>query len=149
MANEQTLKELLGVFFKCNPSPSDEEFHNLARSLGMDPPTLEAISYQMNAESEGADAEAGLLLAETEAEDVLDGDYDPDTTSPNNLALNDGEPVSLGDDSNQGAMNYDGVGPEDYGVDVSGEQDVLHDDGAPSLKISAATRLRLTASRGK
>lgn len=143
MENEGLLKQLLEIFFQCNPEPSDEQFHDLARSLGMDPPTLEAISYKMNAEAEGA--EAGLLLGASEAEDVLDGDYDADTTSPDLLMLNDGEPAGTADDGNQDALRSDGVGPNDFGVDVDGEQSVLHDDGAPGLKIAALARLRRTA----
>lgn len=142
--NEELLKQLLGLYFKCNPEPSDEQFHDLARSLGMDPATLESVSYKMNAESEGA--EAGTLLAATEAEDVLDGDYDPDTTSPDLLMLNDGEPSAIADDGEQDALRTDGVGPEDVGVDVANDQDVLNTDGAPGLKLQAAARLALTAA---
>jgi len=141
MENEALLKQLLEVFFQINTEPSDEQFHDLARSLGMDPPTLEAISYKMNAESEGP----GMLTSGTEAEDVLDGDYDSNTTSPDDLMLNDGVPGGDDADTNQDVLFTDGVGPEDTGVDVSNDQAALNTDGAPGMKIAALARLRATA----
>lgn len=48
------LPELIKLFLEINPTPSDEQFHNLAFSVGTDPETLESYAYQMLSEAEGA-----------------------------------------------------------------------------------------------
>jgi hypothetical protein len=41
------LYDLLGSFLRLNPSPSDEQFHALATSIGMDPAELESYAYEI------------------------------------------------------------------------------------------------------
>lgn len=128
MATKQSLRKLIAAFLEVNPKPADAQLRSLARSVGV---TLLA----------------GVLTAGTESEDVLDGDYSPDTTTPNDLMLNDGEPAGNTDaQDNQSALYDDGVGPNDFGVDVDNDQSALINDGTSGLKIDAAVRLQLTAA---
>lgn len=50
--DNQALQELIALFLKINPTPSDEQFHCLARAIGTDPETLESVSYGMLSEDE-------------------------------------------------------------------------------------------------
>lgn len=158
MDKEHLMQALIEAFLAINPDPPDEQFHMLARSIGMDPPALEAVAYKMLAEEDAAGGEMALstaaslaklcasfvATAASEEEDVLDGEYDPDTTTPDDLLLNDGEPVGSGDDdANQDALYTDGAGAEDFGIDVEGDQSVLYDDGAPAMQLQAGVRLGL------
>jgi len=146
MENEELLQKLIAVFLEINPDPPDEQFHMLARSIGMDPPELEAVAYKMLAVE---DQETETLSA-TDEESVLDGDYDPDTTTPDNLLLNDGEPGGSGQNTDtqvQDDLYDDGVGVEDFGVDVQGDQTLLYDDGKPAMQLRASTRLGLKGKK--
>lgn len=171
MANpdKQVLQKLIEVYLTINTNPADEQFHDLARSIGMDPPTLESVAYEMLSKEDattdalalstvvalthlcasftGDQSDWNNQTAATEAEDVLDGDYSPDTTTPDDLMLNDGEPAGDSENmDNQSALYDDGVGPNDFGVDVDSDQSAVFDDGVPSLKLEAAARLKLTSS---
>ncbi len=43
----QTMRQEIERFLATNPEPSDEQFHEFARSLGYDPETLESVAYEM------------------------------------------------------------------------------------------------------
>lgn len=43
----QSMRQKVIDFLTANPSPSDEEFHMFAESMGYDPQTLESVVYQM------------------------------------------------------------------------------------------------------
>lgn len=68
--DNQALQELIALFLKINPNPSDEQFHSLARAVGTDPETLEAVSYGMLSEDED-------LLDEVEATSTHSGNDGP------------------------------------------------------------------------
>ncbi len=45
-------EEIIALFLKINPNPSDQQFHALAMALGTDPETLESVSYSMLSNAE-------------------------------------------------------------------------------------------------
>jgi hypothetical protein len=155
MENEQQLQELIALFLKVNPDPSDDQFHALAGACGVDHATLEAISYSMLAESEEvlADAEVDVEsigggqgdVGLSDAQQVLDGDYDPNVTQTDDLLLNDGAPAS--DTSTQRLQDTtlnDGVSVGDTGSGIA-SQEMLYSDGLAPLKLGASARLLATA----
>jgi hypothetical protein len=147
--DKQQLQQLITLFLAINPNPSDEQFHALAFSISVDHQTLEAISYQMLAEDapgQKPQVQAGNPPpSETklsEQQKVLDGDYDPNTTSPDNLLLNDGAPEGTSDiEQMQDAEYDDGVGADDIGVDVNGDKNANISDGLPPVQLNASSRL--------
>jgi hypothetical protein len=89
------LPELIKLFLEINPTPSDEQFHNLAFSVGTDPETLESYAYQMLSEAEGAGlghemhpATAGTGDATKRSIDqrVLDGSLPPEAGGSQQVA---------------------------------------------------------------
>jgi len=48
----EALQELIALFLKINPQPSDQQFHALAEAVGVDKETLESLSYSMLADAE-------------------------------------------------------------------------------------------------
>jgi len=150
MANEN-LGDLISVFLQVNPDPSDEQFHSLAQAAGVDHQELEAVAYQMLAESEHGeevfaadegDADAPGEDELSDAQDVLDGDYDPNTTVTNDLMLNDGLPA--GEDSStllQDTTLNDGVSEGDTGAGIA-DQNMLYSDGLAPIKLGASARLK-------
>jgi hypothetical protein len=144
----QALKELITLFLKINPKPSDQQFHALAESIGVDHESLESVSYQMLAED---DAQQSPLQASnptppedslSEQQQVLDGDYDPNVTSPDNLLLNDGAPGDTSNiQKNQDALYDDGVGADDVGVGINSDKNQMISDGLPPVNLKAAVRL--------
>jgi hypothetical protein len=144
------LQQLIAAFLKVNPNPTDQQFHALAMAANIDHETLEAISYSMLAEDQGSEPEQQQVSAGnpapsedqlSEQQQVLDGDYDPNTTSPNDLLLNDGGTDSSSLQLNQDSTYDDGVGPDDVGVDINGDKDAMISDGGPAVQLKAATRL--------
>jgi hypothetical protein len=78
----------------------------------------------------------------SEQEQVLDGDYDPNVTSPNDLLLNDGAPEGTSNiEQSQDALYNDGVGADDTGVDIFGDKEAMISDGEPPVNLKAASRL--------
>jgi hypothetical protein len=155
MENEQQLQELIALFLKINPDPSDAQFHALAGAIGVDHATLESISYSMLAESEevladaevdadgigGGQGDVGL----SDAQNVLDGDYDPNVTQTDDLLLNDGAPASdVSTQRLQDTTFNDGVSVGDTGSGIS-SQEMLYSDGLAPLKLGAALRLSRTS----
>lgn len=119
------LQGLVSAFLCVNDSPSDEQVHMLARAVGTDPETLEAVVYHMLSECQ---TRANLIQANF-TQDVLDGDYDPAFTPADDLAVNDGEPDD-GSNPIQDVLQDDGV-PADEDIDaVDGT-----DDGAPEILL--------------
>ena len=49
---EDALQELIALFLKINPQPSDQQFHALAEAVGIDKEELESIAYSMLSEAE-------------------------------------------------------------------------------------------------
>jgi len=150
------LQQLISLFLKVNPNPSDEQFHALAFSVSIDHETLESISYSMLSEAEGDQTQAPPPVQASkeppdesqlsEQQQVLDGDYDPNETSPNDLLLNDGAPEGTSNiQESQDALYNDGVGADDTGVDIFGNKDAMISDGAPPVELKAALRLSVGA----
>jgi hypothetical protein len=144
--DEELLRELIALFLKINPEPSDAQFHALAGSIGIDHQELESISYQMLSEAEqGGEVYANDAPGEDElsdAQDVLDGEYDPNTTKTDDLMLNDGLPA--GEDSTallQDTTLNDGVSSGDTGAGIA-DQSLLYSDGLAPMKLGASARLR-------
>lgn len=48
----QALQELISLFLKINPEPSDQQFHALAEAVGIDKETLESVAYEMLGDAE-------------------------------------------------------------------------------------------------
>lgn len=69
------LTRLIAAFLKCNPSPTDDQFHMLAEAAGIDHATLEHVAYAMLAltmERSQQEDEPGLLVDEdTQVDNVL------------------------------------------------------------------------------
>lgn len=42
---EEALQELIALFLKINPQPSDQQFHALAEAVGVDKETLESQAF--------------------------------------------------------------------------------------------------------
>ena len=143
------LQQLIAAFLKVNPNPTDQQFHALAMAANIDHETLEAISYSMLADDQGSETQQQVQGGNpapsenrlSEQQQVLDGDYDPNTTTPNDLLLNDGGTDSSSLQLNQDSTYDDGVGPDDVGVDINGDKDAMISDGGPAVKLKAATRL--------
>ena len=152
MENEQLMRELITLFLQINPEPSDQQFHALAMACGVDHATLEAVSYAMLSEEtqgevyasgddEGDDAPGEEDLSD--AQDVLDGDYDPNVTKTDDLMLNDGLPA--GEDSTallQDSTLNDGVSSGDTGAGLA-DQSLLYSDGLAPMKLGASARLSM------
>ncbi len=122
--DNSALQDLVSAFLCVNDSPSDDQVHMLAKSVGTDPETLEAVVYHMLSECQ---TRANLIQANF-VQDVLDGDYTPSMTPADDLAVNDGEPDE-GSDPLQDVLNDDGV-PHDENVTSI---DDGTDDGVPDL----------------
>lgn len=155
MENEEQVRALIHAFLEVNPKPADQQVHMLAAAIGMDHETLEAIVYKMLAEdSNGAPAtptqpqpvvsgnEPPPEEDLSEAEQVLDGDYDPNVTTPDDLLLNDGAPEGTSNiQESQDALYTDGTPPDDIGLGVSSDKEDMISDGAPPVNLKAHTRL--------
>ncbi len=119
------LQELVSAFLCVNDSPSDNQVHMLAKAVGTDPETLEAVVYHMLSECQ---TRATAIHANF-VQDVLDGDYDPAMTPADDLAVNDGEPDD-GNDAVQDILKDDGVPADEEIETVDGA-----DDGTPDLLL--------------
>jgi len=84
--DESKLHELIVLFLQVNPEPSDDQFHALAHSLGVDKESLESISYEMlgdeihHEEDEGDDTQLNELVEGVsthfqEGEELGGGEY--------------------------------------------------------------------------
>lgn len=146
--NHQVLAQFLTIYLRLNPRPTDQQFHSLAFAINVDKETLESVAYAMLGD-EVEEAQSALAgnsvpseIGRSEQQKVLDGDYDPNSTSPDNLALNDGAPNMENDSRGiQDATLNDGVGPDDEGLGINGDKDALISDGLPPIKLNAAARL--------
>jgi hypothetical protein len=150
MENEEQVRALIHAFLEVNPKPADAQVHQLAAAVGMDHETLEAIVYKMLAEqTDGAPQQPVMSGNEppseddkSEAEQVLDGDYDPNVTTPDDLLLNDGAPEGTSNiQESQDALYTDGTPPDDIGLGVSSDKDAMISDGAPPVQLKAGVRL--------
>ena len=144
MDKTEILKQIITAYLQFNERPSDQQFHALAASLGVDHEYLESISYAMLADDQQQTPAVASGDAEplSEAQEVLDGEYDPNTTSGNDLILNDGAPAGTSNDqANQDALYDDGVGADDVGVDIFGDKDAMISDGTAPVQLKAALRL--------
>ena len=148
MENEELMREVITAFLSINPDPSDQQFHALAMACGTDHETLEACAYRYLAElKDGGEvyaSEEGDAIGDeglSDAQDVLDGEYDPNTTKTDDLLLNDGAPA--GEDSTallQDSTLNDGVSSGDTGAGLA-DQDILYSDGLAPIKLGASARL--------
>jgi hypothetical protein len=143
--DQQALQELIGLFLKVNPQPSDQQFHAFAEAIGIDKETLESIAYAMLGEAEdlledpvsaslihqvNANARLGAATVTADQEEVLDDPtIDPDDLSLSDVALNDGDPTDDDLGQQEEALD-DGYTEDDVGVGLTNNvQDVLNDDG--------------------
>ncbi len=144
--DHQALQELITLFLKINPEPSDQQFHALAEAVGIDKEELESIAYSMLSEAEDllddedapmvAKVNAAARLHAADAQDVLDDPtVDPDDLPLTDVALNDGDPTD--DDLGMQDETFDdGYTTEDVGVGLTNNaNDVLTDDGVPDLTL--------------
>ncbi len=148
--NHQVLSEFLTTFLRINPRPTDQQFHSLAFAVNVDHEELESVAYAMlgSEVSETHNALAGNAApsegAMSEQQKVLDGDYDPNITSPDNLMLNDSAPGRESDSRGvQDATLDDGVAPDDEGLGINSDKSSLISDGIPPVSLNAAARLSL------
>jgi hypothetical protein len=146
--NEQKLAQLIQIYLTVNPRPTDQQFHSLAFASNVDHETLESIAYAMLSDEveETQNALAGNSAPSegktSEQQKVLDGDYDPSITSPDNLALNDGAPNRESNSRGvQDATLNDGVAPDDEGLGINSDKSALISDGLPPVSLNAAVRL--------
>jgi hypothetical protein len=144
--NHQVLSEFLTFFLRLNPRPTDQQFHSLAFSVNCDHAELESVAYAMLGdeleETQNALAVTAAQPPRSEQQKVLDGDYDPSITSPDNLALNDGAPDRDNDSSGiQDATMNDGVAADDEGLGINSDKDSVISDGLPPINLNAAVRL--------
>lgn len=142
MVDKECMQELVTLFLKINPDPSDEQFHALACAVGVDHETLEACAYEMLGESDvvvdaqeidameidAMEIDASELLADSQ--DILEDDISPDVMPLNDVATNDGD-NTLDDSGMQEESNDDGADVHDVGVGMTSTDgdDVLQDDG--------------------
>jgi len=148
--DNQKLVSLIALFLQINPEPSDAQFHALAESVGVDHESLESIAYAMLADTNEIEQEVVAEIVQppqTESEEVLDGEYDPNTTSVEDLVLNDGAPAgTTSQQALQDSTLNDGVGINDVGTGIDGDKDAMISDGVAPMQLKAA--LRLTESAG-
>lgn len=147
-----TLRKLIELFLILNPKPADAQVHALAGALGMDKEALEAEIYEMlgsvvdekegNLNSDEVLSDAGLdsmpaddditLASITE---VLDGDYDPDTTNNDDLAANDGDTDQEDITEEQKLTDDDGSLSDSDLTNINDTQALLTDDGLPEVQL--------------
>jgi hypothetical protein len=147
--NHQVLSQFLTIFLRLNPRPTDQQFHSLAFSINVDHETLESIAYAMLGDEVGGETQNALAGnaapsegKTSEQQKVLDGDYDPSITSPDNLALNDGAPDRESNSRGvQDATLNDGVAPDDEGLGINSDKSAMISDGLPPVTLNAAARL--------
>ncbi len=127
MVDKECLQELVTLFLKINPEPSDEQFHAMACAVGVDHETLEACAYEMLGDIVD-EIDASELLADSH--DILEGDISPDVMPLKDVATNDGD-NTIDDSGMQEELNDDGTDVHDVGVGMTSTDgdDVLHDDG--------------------
>lgn len=150
MEHEELMRELITLFLEINPEPSDQQFHALAMACGIDHESLESVAYAMLGEAEHgevlADAEEVDAVGDeglSDAQSVLDGEYDPNVTKTDDLMLNDGLPA--GEDSTallQDSTLNDGVSSGDVGSGLA-DQSILYSDGLAPMKLGASARLSM------
>jgi hypothetical protein len=148
LMNHQVLSEFLTIYLRLNPRPTDQQFHSLAFAINVDHEELESVAYAMLGDEVGEtqNALAGNSAPSenktSEQQKVLDGDYDPSITSPDNLALNDGAPNRESNSRGvQDATLNDGVAPDDEGLGINSDKSALISDGLPPISLNAALRL--------
>lgn len=147
--NHQALSQFLTIFLRLNPRPTDQQFHSLAFAINIDHETLESVAYAMLGDEVGGETQNALAGNSapsegkmSEQQKVLDGDYDPSITSPDNLALNDGAPNRESNSRGvQDATLDDGVAPDDEGLGINSDKSALISDGLPPISLNAAARL--------
>ncbi|QBQ74470.1 hypothetical protein BcepSauron_090 [Burkholderia phage BcepSauron] len=133
MKNPQILEALIELFLQINPQPSDQQFHMLAESVGVDHETLEAISYRMLGQQESGQPLEQQAAPLSKDQEVLVDDYDPGTTSPDRVALNDSAPNMGAGDARDQADLYD-----DGGFDTPSHEQQLERDDVQLASVTAA-----------
>jgi hypothetical protein len=98
---EEALQELIALFLKINPRPSDQQFHALAEAVGVDKETLEACAYAALADAED------LLQDPEEASSTHEGNDDPLTRSETSIySTSPSTSLSYGDDDEEGGDTH-------------------------------------------
>jgi hypothetical protein len=122
--DQQALQELIALFLKINPEPSDQQFHALAEACGVDKETLESVSYGMLADDE----------------DLLeDAEY---ATAPS---------TSTGNGDSIGRLDADiyATAPNtslEYGEGDGEEGESTHGDFVPDIPVAIGAATRLLAA---
>lgn len=136
--NHQDLASLVTCFLQLNDSPSDAQVHSLAHSLAIDVEELEALVYRMLGQcvdQSPVQTIARRVLASlindvadelSTDQKVLIDEYDPNTSSDDEVILNDS--VRAPDDmyNLQEYLTNDGELVDEVEVNV---QDLLTNDG--------------------
>lgn len=98
---DEALQELIALFLKINPQPSDQQFHALAEAVGVDKETLESLSYGMLADAED------LLEDPTEASSTHGGNDRPISRNGANVySTSPSTSLSYGDDGEEGGDTH-------------------------------------------
>lgn len=110
--DQQALQELIALFLKINPQPSDQQFHALAEACGVDKETLESISYSMLGEAEDLlDDPAEFASAPSTCNDGISASA-PSTAISNDdplsieIATSPSTAVDYGDDGEEGQSTH-------------------------------------------
>lgn len=98
---EEALQELIALFLKINPKPSDQQFHALAEAVGVDKETLESLSYGMLADAED-------LLEDPMEASSTHGDNDSPFSrkGANVYSTSPSTSLSYGDDGEEGGDTH-------------------------------------------
>lgn len=137
---EEALQELIALFLKINPQPSDQQFHALAEACGVDKETLESLSYGMLADAED------LLEDPMEASSTHSGNDSP--VSRRGASIYSTSPstsLSYGDDGEEGGDTHQGngvLGDEGMDSDDGGSTHIDNETVAMIHRINASARLR-------
>ncbi len=131
------LSERLG---NTEASPTqDENWTGVAASLRVWAARQERTALEADAMAENAVLQAHGVLALSEEEKVLQDDYDPDMTSPQDIALNDDGGSADDIEKIQDATDDDGLSLEEVNAPAieqfNSDQAAIVDDGAPGPTV--------------
>lgn len=137
---EEALQELIALFLKINPQPSDQQFHALAEAIGVDKETLESQAYGMLADAED------LLEDPTEASSTHQSNDSPISRKGASIySTSPSTSLSYGDDGEEGGATHQGNGVSDDedpdNGDEGGSTHIDNETVAMIHRINASARL--------
>lgn len=138
---EEALQELIALFLKINPQPSDQQFHSLAEAVGVDKETLESLSYSMLADAED------LLEDPTEASSTHSANDSPLSRKGASIySTSPSTSLSYGDDGDTGGATHQGNGDLSDDLpdndDEGGSTHIDNETTAMINRINASARLQ-------